>query len=342
MGTKQNILVVGAGFAGATIARELAVHGHMVTVIDQRNHIGGNAYDYVNEHGIRVHKYGAHIFHTNNESVFRWLSKFTGWIPYKHKVKAMLKDGTLVPFPPTKDMVDKYGMNFIRDTFYKPYTMKMWGLKIDELDDSILNRVPVRENNDENYFPNDDFQFLPDEGYTKLFENIFDHKNITVVLNTKFEISMEAEYDHVFNSMPIDVYYDYKYGELNYRSIKFTTVDMPMPRLSESVSISFTHNGPQTRLLEWKNFPGHGSNETVTTITYETPCDYKENDFERYYPIKDSNNENRNKYKLYADIPNDKVTFIGRCGLYVYIDMHQAVSSSLAIVNKYLAGVMAA
>lgn len=336
MGTQQNILVVGAGFAGATIARELAVNGHMVTVIDQRDHIGGNAYDYINEHGIRVHKYGAHIFHTSNETVFRWLSKFTGWTPYKHKVKAMLKDGSFVTFPPTKELVEKHGMKYVRETFYAPYTKKMWGLSADQLDESILNRVPVREDNSDDYFPNDTYQFLPDEGYTKLFEKIFEHKNISVKLNTKFDKSMESDYDHVFNSMPIDVYYDYKYGELDYRSVKFTTVHMPMPRLTEHVAISFTHDGPQTRLLEWKNFPGHGTNDTVTTVTYETPCDYKDNDYERYYPVKDVNGENRNKYKLYADIPNDKVTFIGRCGMYVYIDMHQAISSSLAIVNKYI------
>lgn len=336
MGTKQSILIVGAGFSGATIARELAMHGHKVTVIDQRDHIGGNAYDYVNEHGIRIHKYGAHIFHTSNETVFNWVSQFTGWVPYKHKVKAMLGDGTLVTFPPTFSFTQEHGLNYVKDTFYAPYTKKMWGVEIDQIDSSVINRVALREDDNESYFPNDKFQFMPREGYHKLFLNIMDHENIEVRLNTKFDKLMELEYDHVFNSMPIDEYYDYRHGELAYRSIKFNTINLPVPRVYEQSVINFTHDGPETRLVEWKNFPNHGVSDKVTTITYETPCDYKDNDFERYYPVKDINGENRTKYKLYADIPNNKVTFIGRCGLYVYIDMHQAISTSLATVNKYI------
>ena len=336
MGTKQHILVVGAGFAGATVARELADNGYSVVVIDSRPHVGGNAYDYVNEHGILVHKYGTHIFHTNNLKVFVWLSKFTIWNSYKHKVKALLNDDSLVTFPPTRDMVREHGEQYIIDTFYKPYTEKMWGVSINEMDSSVINRVPIRLDNNDLYFPKDLYQFFPSNGYTKLFENIFNHKNITVKLNTMFDKSMETDYDHVFNSMPIDQYYDYCYDELPYRSIKFSTVHLPVPNVYKTPVVNFTHNGKHTRLTEWKNLTGHGYNEHMTTITYEEPCDYKDNNYERYYPVKDASGINRNKYKQYADIQNDKVTFIGRCGLYVYIDMDQAISSSLSIAKKYI------
>ena len=336
MGTKQSILIVGAGFAGAVVARELAVNGYKVDIIDQRNHIAGNAYDYKNEHGILVHKYGTHIFHTQNEVVFKWMSQFTKWIGYKHKVKAMLRDGSLVTFPPTRDMVEQLGTENIIDIFYKPYTKKMWGIDIDKMDSSVINRVSVREDNTDLYFPNDTYQYMPLEGYTKMFEKILDHENITVKLNTRFSRSMESEYEHVFNSMPIDVYYEFIHGELPYRSVKFTTVDLPVPKLFEHPVINFTHDGPHTRITEWKNLPNHGANNSVTTVTYETPCDYKDNDYERYYPVKDSDGINRNKYKRYANIKNDKVTFIGRCGMYVYIDMHQAISSSLYIAHRYI------
>jgi len=333
MRTKQKILVVGAGFAGVTVAHELASNGYTVTVIDSRNHIGGNAYDYINEHGIRIHKYGAHILHTSNTQVFTWVSQFTKWIEYHHKVKAMLPDGKLVTFPPTVDFVNQYGKDFVKETFYTPYTKKMWGI---EIDDSIFDRVPVRNDNLDLYFPKDTYQCLPKEGYTKLFENILDHPNITVMLSTFFTKNLEKDFDHVFNSMPIDEYYDFAYGELMYRSIKFNHVDLPCSKIFDVSVVNFTHTGPETRVIEWKNFPNHGVNDKVTTLTYETPCDYKDNHFERYYPIKDKNGNNKMLYEKYKSIKNDKVTFIGRCGLYAYLDMHQAISTSLSTVKSFL------
>lgn len=335
MGTKQ-ILVVGAGFAGATVAHELAVNGFNVTVIDKRNHIGGNAHDYVNEHGITIHKYGAHIFHTKNDSIFRWLSRFTEWTEYKHKVVAKLPSNDLVTFPPTKTFTKTMGIDYIRSVLYIPYTKKMWGMSIHDIDDSVINRVPIREDDSDLYFPNDEYQYLPKEGYSQLITKMLAHENITVKLNTEFSKDMEDEYFHVFNSMPIDVYYDFKYGELPYRSIKFEHVHHDQDRLSHHTVINFTDKGPYTRMIEWKNFPGHGVNPSVTTVTQEMPCDYKDNDMERYYPVKDAKGINRDIYKQYKEIPNDKTTFIGRCGMYVYIDMDQAVSSSLYIAHKFL------
>lgn len=331
----KRILVVGAGLAGATVARELAHNGFEVTVIDQRNHVAGNAHDYVNEHGILIHKYGAHIFHTKNDTIFEWLSRFTDWTEYKHKVVAKLPSNEYITFPPTRSFVNMYGIDYVRSVLYAPYTKKMWGMKLTEIDDSVINRVPVREDNGDLYFPNDEYQCLPKEGYSVMVANILNHENITLKLETKFDKLMEKDYFHVFNSMPIDVYYDFKYGELPYRSIKFQHVTHEQERLSPHPVINYTDNGPVTRSIEWKNFPGHGVSD-VTTVTNEIPCDYKDNHMERYYPVKDAKGVNREIYKQYKEIPNDKVTFIGRCGMYVYIDMDQAVSSSLSVAHKFI------
>lgn len=336
MEQQPSALIVGAGFSGATVARELAQAGHRVTVIDQRDHIAGNAYDEVNADAIRVHRYGPHIFHTDNETVFNYLSQFTEWIEYRHRVQAMLSDGTCVPFPPTADMIQEWGSERIVDTFYRPYTRKMWGAEIEDLNPDILARTAAREDNCLDYFPRDRFQYLPVAGYTQLVHRMLSHPNITVKLNTPFDRAMEQDYDHVFASMPIDQYYDFCHGELPYRSIKFTTVTLPVPRVFDVSVVSFTHHGPNTRVTEWKNFPGHGHNICATTLTYEQPCDYRSNNNERYYPVKDASGRNRELYKKYASIDNPRVTFIGRCGLYAYLDMHQAVQTSLTIVRDYL------
>lgn len=335
MGNEQ-VLVVGAGFAGATIAHKLATKQYNVTVIDKRDHVGGNAYDYINEHGILIHKYGAHLFHTKNKLVFDYLSQFTEFIEYKHKVMAKLPDNSLIVFPPTKSFVDSVGIDYVKNTLYVPYTKKMWGLNIDEIDDSILKRVPIRNNDGDLYFPDADYQFLPKNGYTSLISNMLSHSNITLKLSVEFDKNMENNYNHIFNSMPIDVYYDYVYGELPYRSIKFHNVNYNREYLSQYPVINFTDNGPYTRMIEWKNLPMHGVNENITTVTYETPCDYKQNNFERYYPVRDIKGINREIYKKYKEIPNSKTTFIGRCGMYVYIDMDQAVASSLTIADNFL------
>jgi UDP-galactopyranose mutase len=332
----KSILIVGAGFSGAVIARELAEAGHRVTIIDQRNHIGGNAYDYDHE-GIRIHKYGPHLFHTNNKEVVDWLSQFTEWVDYKHKVKAQLADGTYVTLPVNKETKEIVGEENILDTFFRPYTLKMWGKTLDELDPSIINRIPTRDDDNELYFPNDEYQMMPKDGYTKLFENIFKHKYIKVFTGTKFSTSMEKKYDHIFNSMPIDEYFKYKHGELPYRSIKFHHKTVPMARVLPTATVNFTHDGPYTRVTEWKNIPNHGKDPKQTIITYEEPCDYKDNNYERYYPVKDVDGVNRETYKKYKEmVDTDRMTFIGRCGMYVYVDMHQAISSALATAKRFL------
>jgi len=403
----MRVLVVGAGFAGAVVARELAEAGHEVTVIDKRNHVGGNAYDYVNEHGIRVHKYGPHIWHTSNDEVHEWVSRFTDWVPYQHYVRAQLGDDfndVTVPLPINPATIEEvFDMEFedwleenekwvdvddeyqpyvkrgahaafletkvehhdpvtnsrehvensvgkeLCDLFFAPYTRKMWGLELEQLPASVAARIPTNvESGSHLYFPKDKHQYMPADGYTAIFNRIFDHPNITVRLDSVYEDGrvwrngyvLGKEFDHVFTAQPIDEYFKCELGELPWRSVKMHVVSLPMPSVLPSPVLNFTHSGPHTRVTEWKKFPAHGGNEFWTTLTFEEPCDYRLNDMERYYPVKsaDVNDPNRELYKQYkekADALPD-VTFIGRCGQYAYLDMHAAISSALASVRKFL------
>lgn len=336
----MNYLVVGAGFSGAVIARELAEAGCKVWVLESRDHVAGNAYDYVNTDGIRVHKYGPHLFHTSNRTVFDWLSKFTEWVPYKHKVKALLEDGRFATLPVNRSTKNMVGEENVLDVFFRPYTKKMWGVELDELNPEIINRVPIRDDDNEYYFPDDVYQYMPLNGYTALVKNILDHKNITVKLNTEYKPEYEknvVKFDHIFNSMPIDQYFDFKYGALPYRSIRFDTITLPITQALPTATVNFTHDGPKTRVTEWKNIPNHGVNKYNTTLTFEEPCDYADNNYERYYPVKDRDGKNRKLYEKYRNEQPENMTFIGRCGLYAYLDMHQAINSALTTVRKFLA-----
>lgn len=331
----KKILIVGAGLSGSVIARELAEFGNKITIIDKRIHIAGNTFDYINEHGIRIHKYGPHLFHTNNEKVFKWLSRFTNWIPYKHKVKAILNDGNLVTLPINAETRKIVGDENLIETFIRPYSEKMWGMKLEELDPQIINRVPMRDDDNEFYFPNDKFQYMPENGYTELINNILNHDNIEIKLNTSFEKNIESKYDHIFNSMPIDEYFDFCFGELPYRSIKFHNTNLPVSRLFPVSVVNFTNNSKFTRIVEWKNIPNSEWNNEYTTVTHEEPCDYKENNNERYYPVKDIYGKNREIYNKYQNLVPKKITFIGRLGLYSYLDMDQCVNSALTIANNF-------
>lgn len=332
----NKILVVGAGFSGAVIARVLSESGFLVDVIDKRAHIAGNAFDYINPHNILVHQYGPHLFHTNNKSVFEFLSRFTDWVDYQHRVKAILETGELLTLPVNLETKNRVGEDQVVDTFIRPYSEKMWGLKLEEISPDIINRVPVRNDSNELYFPDDEFQAMPKEGYTKMFENLLNHPNILVKLETEFHKDMEVAYQHVFNSMPIDEYYEYSLGPLPYRSLKFHHVDLPIPRIFPVCQVNFTNTGPYTRVVEWKNIPNSPQNPMFTSLTYEEPCSYTENNNERFYPVKDASGKNRALYLQYKQIQNPKTTFIGRLGQYVYLDMHQVVSSSLATAEKFI------
>jgi UDP-galactopyranose mutase len=401
----MKILCVGAGWAGAVAARELAEAGHEVLVIDKRNHIGGNAYDFVNEHGIRIHRYGPHLWHTSNDKVQEWVSRFTEWVPYRHWVHALLPDGQSVPLPINrltietvfaKELNDMYGQVGEQDIgefmalkqyldqgvgdvspknsrehveasvgkelcelFFAPYTKKMWGMDLSDLPASVAKRIPTKLNYDPYYFPNDKHQYLPKNGYTAIFLRILSHPNIKVVLSCGREelpqyadpysrrhfrlISgwEDVEFDAVFTSEPIDTYYNCDWGELPWRSVKFHTYSIPLPKTQTAPVVNFTHDGPYTRSTEWKQLPGHAGDPCWTTITVEEPCDYSENNMERYYPVKTSHevDPNRELYERYhARAKGDGIHFIGRCGTYTYTDMAPCISSTLAQVRRFLAG----
>jgi UDP-galactopyranose mutase len=336
MSKNEIYLVVGAGFSGAVIARKLADAGKKIVVIDKRSHVAGNAYDFINPHGIRVHKYGPHLFHTSNLKVVQWLSNFCEWTDYQHKVKALLADGRYVTLPVNKETCEIVGKENIINTFFRPYTMKMWGIDLEKLDPMILDRIPTRDDLNELYFPTDTFQALPTNGYTDLVARILNHPLIEVKLNTSFDKKFELEYSHIFNSMPIDEYFEYVHGKLPYRSIKFHNVDLPVPRLLPVATVNFTHDYPYTRVTEWKLLPNSRISSAFTTLTIEEPCSYEDNYFERYYPVKDLEGKNTDLYKKYKAMTPDNVTFIGRCGLYAYLDMHQAISSAQSIADDFI------
>lgn len=368
------ILVVGAGLAGSVYARELADAGYQVHVIDRRAHIAGNCFDEIDANGVRVHRYGPHLFHTSNKRVFDWLSRFTEWLPYEHKVVARMDDGRLAPLPVNLQTVNMvFGKNFttatetehflseisehldlietaqdhlysvigraLTDLFFRPYTKKMWQLDLSEMPPEVVRRLKVRPDNDPRYFPDDTFQALPKDGYTALFGAMLDHNAISVETNRVFDPHDTTGFAHVFNSMAIDEFFDFRLGELPYRSIRFHTKDIRVEDAPNDAVINYTDDGPFTRETWWHNLPGHIFKHTgFVTRTIEEPCDYRENAMERYYPVKSYEGHEAalyQKYKLLA--ANDKsMSFIGRCGTYQYLDMHQVVNQSLAGAAKFI------
>jgi UDP-galactopyranose mutase len=369
------ILVVGAGFAGAVYARVAAEAGCHVDVIDKRPHIGGNAYDEVDANGVCVHAYGPHLFHTSNRDVFSWLKRFAEWVPYEHRVQARLPDGRLVPLPINLHTINQlyrlelqterevrafldsislpnarpsnaaeylyahFGRD-ITDLFFRSYTRKMWGLELEAIDSSVVCRLPIRYDTENRYFPNDKFQAMPRGGFTTLFESIFEHAGIRVCLSTAFAPGMEADYQHVFNAMPVDEYFQYVLGELPYRSIRFHRHDIDNGRNEGAAVINYTDTGPFTRETSWHLIPQHVVRETGRrTVTVEEPCDYRDNNFERYYPVKTADGRFvalYQRYRMLADeLPN--MTFIGRCGTYQYLDMDQVINQSLKHAQTWLA-----
>ncbi len=368
----RNILIVGAGFAGAIHARELAENNYKVTVIDKRDHIAGNCYDYVDDSGIRVHKYGPHLFHTSNQDVFTYLSRFTDWVEYEHKVVVKLNDNTNVPLPiniqtintvfnksflyenEVRDYINKIRINKeniinaedwlydkigqkLTNLFYRPYTKKMWDLDLREISYSVVKRIKFSFSNENRYFPNDTIQFLPLDGYTNMFEKIYDHNNIEVRLSEPFDKSMLSNYDFCFNSMPIDEYYDYQYGHLPYRSIKFTHNIVDEDTSSGHVTINYSDTSRHTRETWWHNIANHHvHNKKLFIKTQEEPCDYEDNNFERYYPVKTHDDKYGKIYKKYKNISEKNIDFIGRCGTYQYLDMHQVINQSMMNIKKWI------
>ncbi|HEY0181744.1 MAG TPA: FAD-dependent oxidoreductase [Rhodopila sp.] len=370
------ILIVGAGFAGAVYARTLAEAGYRVHVIDRRDHVGGNAADFVDANGVRLHRYGPHLFHTSLTPVFDWLRRFGAWVPYVHRVRAILPDGRFAPLPVNLDTINvvfgedlrtepeaaaflrrvaasiaepRNAGEFLRsrigdtltDLFFRPYTRKMWGMELEEMDASVVRRLPIRFDRDDRYFPGERHQALPAEGYTALFDAILGYPNIAVTLATAYVPGMERGYAFCFNSMAIDEFFDCSLGELPYRSLRFhsrTTTEWDAAPFSVR---NYTDTGPFTREAWWHCLPNHLRWETGRrTVTVEEPCDYRDNGNERYYPVKTADGRYQALYQAYhglADrLPN--MAFIGRCGTYQYLDMDQVINQSLAGARRWLGG----
>ncbi len=357
-------LIVGAGFAGSVLAERLAVGSNKrVLIVDKRAHIGGNAYDEYNEHGILIHRYGPHIFHTNSREVFDYLSRFTDWRSYEHRVLASV-DGQLVPMPINLDTINKlYNLSLtsfeveeffkrvaepvdkirtsedvvvskvgreLYEKFFRNYTRKQWDLDPSELDASVTSRVPTRTNRDDRYFT-DSYQAMPSGGFTRMFERMLDHPNISVMLNTDYrDIEAMIPYKEMIYTGPVDSYFDYAYGKLPYRSLMFKHETHNQETYQAAPVVNYPNEHLYTRITEFKYLTGQ--EHSKTSIVYEYP--HAEGD--PYYPIPRAENaEIYQKYKALADATPD-VRFVGRLATYRYYNMDQVVAQSLTTYAKIL------
>jgi UDP-galactopyranose mutase len=366
---RYDTLVVGAGYAGTIMAERLASQlGQQVLVIDRRDHIAGNAHDYYDEHGVLVHKYGPHIFHTNSQKVVDYLSEFTDWRPYEHRVLARVDD-KLLPIPinrttlnqlygldmTTEDEVDEFlaaraePVDYIRtsedvvvakvgrdlyEKFFRGYTRKQWQRDPSELHASVCARIPVRTNTDDRYFT-DSFQNMPADGYTAMFERMLDHPLIEVQLETVFDdVKDELDYDHLVYTGPIDAFFDYRFGALPYRSLEFELKNEPTPDggyLLPAASVNEpSEEVPHTRVTEFRRMAAQDTLSS-STVAYE----YPRSEGDPYYPI--PRDDTRALYKQYealaAELP--EVTFVGRLARYQYLNMDQVVGQALAAFERF-------
>ena len=355
-------LIVGAGFAGSVLAERLARGSNKkVLLCDKRPHIGGNAYDHYNEDGILVHKYGPHIFHTNSREVFEYLSRFTEWRSYQHRVRASV-DGQIVPIPINLDTINTlYGLSLtsfeveeffkkvaepkeriktsedvvvsqvgreLYEKFFRNYTRKQWGLDPSELDSSVTSRIPTRINRDDRYFT-DTYQAMPLHGYTRMFENMLDHPNIKVLLNCDYrEVEKDIPFREMIYTGPVDAFFDYRYGKLPYRSLEFKHVTHNVPVHQSAPVINYPNEHLYTRVTEFKYLTGQ--EHAKTSIVYEFP----QAEGDPYYPVPRKENASiYAQYKTLADETPD-VHFVGRLATYKYYNMDQIVGQALTVYSK--------
>ena len=366
---ETDTVIVGAGISGIVLARLLAEKNQNVLIIDKRHHIGGNCYDYRDINGINIHKYGPHIFRTDNEEVWEFLSRFTAWHEYKHKVRAII-NGKEVPIPFNFTSVDilfektkseilkekltaKYGKDkkvpilklkqsddkdlqtladFIYEKVFYHYTLKQWGLKPEELGGDALSRVPVYTSYYDGYFT-EKYQAIPRHGYTKMFENILNHPNIKIKLNTDFKDIKNIKYKYLFYSGSIDEFFNYKIGALPYRSLNFEFRTLPQKQFQSVAVVNYTGQEHYTRITEFKHFLSQKTEQT--TVAYEHPAAFELGKNERYYPI--PKQENEQLYKQYLKIADKEknIYFIGRLGEYKYYSMQSAVAAIFDLVKKF-------
>ena len=364
----KKIAIIGAGFSGAVIARELAESGHTITMIESRSHIGGNSYSYVDqESGITVHKYGPHIFHTDNERVWEYITRFCTMMPYVNRVKstvggkvyslpinlhtinqffdkamspneakafvATLSDPTIDEPANFEEQALKLLGSGLYEAFFKGYTIKQWGIDPKSLPASILKRLPVRFNYDDNYFAHK-YQGMPKDGYTDIVSSMLNHPNITVKLSTFFSKDMIDEYEHVFYSGPIDAFFDYELGRLGYRTLDFVMEKVDGDFQGCAVMNYGDESVPYTRISEHKYFtPWEKHEQTLYFKEYSRLC--TQNDIP-YYPIRQT--QEQEMLKQYVSKANNetKVTFVGRLGTYRYLDMDVTIKEALEVADLFL------
>ena len=378
----QKVIVIGAGFAGATASRILAENGYKVEIYEEREHIGGNAYDYEDESKSYIHLYGPHIFHTNLEPVYKFLSKYTEWFPYEHKVLGYI-DGNFVPIPFSlkslemnfskkeaqklkQMMIEKYGENtkvtisklreendkdlekladYVYNKVFLNYTKKQWDMLPEELGDKVTGRVPVYISYDERYFQ-DKYQYMPKKGYTNLFKNMLNHPNITVNLNKKInkEISFKKG-KALFNNEEviliytgcIDELFNYKFGELEYRSLRFDFENVKKESFQDAAVVNYPNDNDFTRITEFKKFTKEKCKSNNTTIVREYPCKF-EKGLIPYYPIPLSRCEEKYKKYYNESLKYKNLFLIGRLAEYKYYNMDLVINSAIELSNKIVKG----
>ena len=369
---EHKILIIGSGITGITLAERFVSKGNKVLIIEKRNHIGGNCYDFKDENGIIVHKYGPHIFHTDYKEVWDYLSQFTDWIYYQHKVLGFI-DGKFVPIPfnlnslyelmPLKlaekleeKLINNFGYNkkipilelrktedkdlksladFIYEKVFLHYTEKQWGIKPEEIDPLVTARVPVVISRDDRYFQ-DKYQGIPKDGYTKMFKRMLKNKNIEIQLNTDFkEIKDKIKYDLLIYTGPIDEFFDYKYGKLDYRCLKIGFQTLDMENYQPAAVVNYPNKKyPFTRITEFKKFMIVKSKKTTIGIEYPGNNGFKA------WPLLDKRNkEIFKKYWQEAErLKKENIYFVGRLAEYKYYDMDDAVKNSLDLFKRIAYG----
>ncbi|WP_237482239.1 UDP-galactopyranose mutase [Lichenibacterium dinghuense] len=362
-----DVLVVGAGFAGSVMAERLAAEGNKrVLVIDRRPHVAGNAYDHLDAAGVLIHRYGPHIFHTNSAAVFDYLSHFTAWRPYEHRVLARVR-GREVPMPINRTTLNAlYGLDLKSDaeaaaylasvaepvspvrtsedvvvagvgrdlyeTFFRGYTRKQWGMDPSDLDKSVAARVPARTDTDDRYFT-DAFQAMPRDGYTRMFERMLDHERIEVETGVEYrDVMADGVFDHVVFTGAVDEFFDHRFGRLPYRSLEFRHVTLDQERFQAVGTVNYPDEAvPYTRITEYKHLTGQ--KHPKTSLTYEHPRAAGD----PYYPI--PRPENQALFKRYEALARERhdVSFVGRLATYRYYNMDQVVGQALSTSKALLA-----
>jgi UDP-galactopyranose mutase len=354
-------LITGAGFAGSVLAERIArKRNESVLVIDRRDHIGGNAYDHLNADGILIHKYGPHIFHTSSADIFNYLSNFTAWRPYEHRVLAQV-DGKLLPIPINLDTVNRlYGLNLnekqvakfyadraepvnharnseemivsqvgrdLFEKFFRGYTLKQWGIEPRDLDASVTARIPIRTNRDDRYF-GDTFQKMPLKGYTPMFNRMLNHPNIEVRTSTDFREIEPGMYKNLIYTGPVDEYFGHRYGKLPYRSLRFVHETKRMESVQPVATVNYPQTERYTRITEFKKLTGQ--KHPFTSLCYEYPCA----DGDPFYPI--PRKENAETYKKYEELARRErqTWFVGRLATYKYYNMDQVVGQALKTFQR--------